>query len=283
MITIYSHYLYLIINKETKEIYVGIRSCLGNPEEDINYFGSGVKIKKEVERLGKVSFKKVILAVCPTREMVAALEALVVNEDFLKKQYTLNLAIGGSIGNHGITRDAANLNRFVKFTGLHPDLALSGYEARKIMKCNTISQIVEDYGYQLFQVFPNCKYSHFNQIFETIADKLILNTLTYDLGTRTKTDFDNAIKLLYIDIAKALSHDKLFPSIAKVFSFSESKIKRIFESNQTNFFNIFDSQLELIKNTVQMNSMTGEPNIDPSAKFYPYDFYSLQEKHIYLN
>lgn len=65
------HYVYKITNLvplDKRKYYIGVRSSECNPEEDINYWGSSLILKKEIEERGKNFFKKDILKIFDTRK-----------------------------------------------------------------------------------------------------------------------------------------------------------------------------------------------------------------------
>ena len=87
------HYLYEIKNKLNGKIYIGIHST---ENVDDGYMGSGSLIMKAIEKYGKYNFTKTILEYCDSRELLVELEKKVVNENFVDRQDTYNLTIGGS-------------------------------------------------------------------------------------------------------------------------------------------------------------------------------------------
>jgi len=68
--------------------------------EDLNdlYLGSGTVLKQAIEKYGKENFTKTILFVCDTFEEMNALEKLIVNEDYIGRSDTYNMALGGKGG-----------------------------------------------------------------------------------------------------------------------------------------------------------------------------------------
>lgn len=88
------HYLYQVTNLIDGKIYVGVRSCIGNPNED-DYMGSGIMIKRAIEKYGLENFKKEILEFCNSREELHELEKCIVDKDFVEDPNTYNLTGGG--------------------------------------------------------------------------------------------------------------------------------------------------------------------------------------------
>ena len=87
------HYLiYEIKNKLNGMIYVG-----KHVTDDINdsYMGSGLRIKRAIEKYGVENFEKTILFECSSEEEMNKKEAEIVNEDFIARDDVYNIEIGG--------------------------------------------------------------------------------------------------------------------------------------------------------------------------------------------
>lgn len=54
------HYTYIIKNLVTNQIYIGVRSCTGNPKDD-NYWSSSTYVKQQIAIYGKGCFRKRVL------------------------------------------------------------------------------------------------------------------------------------------------------------------------------------------------------------------------------
>lgn len=89
------HYIYQISNKLNNCIYVGVRSCKGLPQEDIDYMGSGDAIKAAIVKYGIENFEKIILSQYPSRKEAMEAEASIVNAEFVLREDTYNLTLGG--------------------------------------------------------------------------------------------------------------------------------------------------------------------------------------------
>lgn len=90
------HFLvYQIKNLLNDKIYVGVHKT-----NDINddYMGSGTRIKQAIEKYGLENFEKTILKECKTEKEMFALEAEIVNDEFLLRNDTYNLKLGGNGG-----------------------------------------------------------------------------------------------------------------------------------------------------------------------------------------
>lgn len=88
------HYVYRITHIPTSRFYVGIRTCRCHPGVD-KYMGSGVIIKKLLDKHPPYEFRKDILQICDTREAASTLESKLVDVDLLQNPLCLNLKLGG--------------------------------------------------------------------------------------------------------------------------------------------------------------------------------------------
>ena len=87
-----THIVYKTTNLVNNKIYIGIHST-----NDINdgYLGSGVYLFSDLKKYGKENFKREVLYECSSRDIAAAIEASLVNEDFVYRKDTYNLKPGG--------------------------------------------------------------------------------------------------------------------------------------------------------------------------------------------
>lgn len=86
--------VYKTTNLVNGKIYVGFHST-DNLED--GYLGSGKLLKRAVEKHGEENFSKKILAVFDTREEAEALEREIVNKEFIERDDTYNLSLGGNV------------------------------------------------------------------------------------------------------------------------------------------------------------------------------------------
>lgn len=86
--------IYKITNLLNDKIYVGFHKT-----EDIydDYMGSGKLIKEAISEFGVENFKKDIIAIFDNKDDAEALEAEIVNKDFVLRDDTYNLSIGGNV------------------------------------------------------------------------------------------------------------------------------------------------------------------------------------------
>lgn len=84
--------IYKTTNNINGKFYIG-----SHKTQDINddYIGSGKYLKRSIEKNGLDNFTKEILFIYNTPEEMYAMEAKIVNEDFLAEENTYNLKIGG--------------------------------------------------------------------------------------------------------------------------------------------------------------------------------------------
>lgn len=90
------HYLvYKTTNLVNGKIYIGQHQTY-----DLNdgYLGSGILLKRAIEKYGAENFKREILFECSSVEEMNAKEAELVNEEFLKRDDVYNLKEGGEGG-----------------------------------------------------------------------------------------------------------------------------------------------------------------------------------------
>ena len=90
------HFIYKTTNLKNNKFYIGMHST-SNLED--GYLGSGKRLWNSINYYGRENFKIEILEYFETREELAKRERELVNEDLLKDQMCMNLALGGSGGN----------------------------------------------------------------------------------------------------------------------------------------------------------------------------------------
>ncbi len=121
--------IYKVTNKVNGKIYVGAHKT--NNIND-NYYGSGVVILRAIERYGIKNFKKEILFILDNEDEMYFLEKEVVNENFVNRPDTYNIAIGGRGGWYHIKPKEISKNM--------KDFWDSLTEERKELICNKISE-----------------------------------------------------------------------------------------------------------------------------------------------
>lgn len=86
------HYLYCIENKVNSKIYVGVHST---ENFDDGYMGSGVALRKAINKYGIENFEKSIIKFFDSSDEMYLAESEIVNTQFVNSQLTYNMKIGG--------------------------------------------------------------------------------------------------------------------------------------------------------------------------------------------
>ena len=76
-------------------IYVGKHMT---DNKDDGYMGSGIRIRRAIEKYGIENFEKTILFECESVDEMNAKEAEIVNEDFIARDDVYNIKLGGDGG-----------------------------------------------------------------------------------------------------------------------------------------------------------------------------------------
>lgn len=89
------HTIYQTTNNVNGKIYIGVHSTLNIHD---SYLGSGKNLKRAIKKHGKENFKKEILYIVDSIEEAYNIEESLVNEEFVARNDTYNLNIGGDRG-----------------------------------------------------------------------------------------------------------------------------------------------------------------------------------------
>ena len=87
--------VYEVKNKLNGKIYVGYHKT---NDLDDGYMGSGKHIKAVINKYGVEKFEKRIIKFCSSEEEMKKVEIEIANEEFIKRQDTYNLKVGGHGG-----------------------------------------------------------------------------------------------------------------------------------------------------------------------------------------
>lgn len=87
------HYIYKIYNTIDYKMYIGRHST---NDLDDGYFGSGILLKRAINKHGIDKFRKVILRMVDSLDEAVELERLIVDADFIQRQDVYNLVEGGT-------------------------------------------------------------------------------------------------------------------------------------------------------------------------------------------
>lgn len=89
------HYVYQVRNRLNGHIYIGVRKSRVTPDHDTDYMGSGDAIKAAIIKHGIKNFEKIILSIHNTWQEALSEEAKLVTSDFVLREDTYNLTLGG--------------------------------------------------------------------------------------------------------------------------------------------------------------------------------------------
>lgn len=87
--------IYQITNKLNGKIYIGKHKT---EDKNDDYMGSGKYLKASQNLHGIENFEKKILFECASEEEMDKKEAEIVNEEFVAREDTYNITLGGSGG-----------------------------------------------------------------------------------------------------------------------------------------------------------------------------------------
>ncbi len=102
-----NYLIYKITNKLNNKIYVGKHKTEFLAD---GYFGSGLLLKRAVEKHGKENFTREILFECKSEEEMNQKEADIVDEEFVSRDDTYNIMLGGNGGFDYINSENKNGN-----------------------------------------------------------------------------------------------------------------------------------------------------------------------------
>lgn len=99
--------IYKITNLIDNSIYIGKHKT---KDKNDSYFGSGVLLKCAIEKYGIENFKKEIIFECKSEDEMNELESNIVDEVFVSRLDTYNVALGGKGGYEYINSNYLNGN-----------------------------------------------------------------------------------------------------------------------------------------------------------------------------
>jgi predicted GIY-YIG superfamily endonuclease len=106
-----THYTYMITDTLNKKFYFGVRSCYGDPEDDVEYMSSSKYVKEAITKFGSENFVKMIADTFSKRE-----DAMEAEERFLKGNRVsrnnnfYNVAIGScKFDTQGLTKETSKV------------------------------------------------------------------------------------------------------------------------------------------------------------------------------
>lgn len=126
------------------------------------YLGSGILLKRAIEKYGAENFKREILFECSSVEEMNAKEAELVNEDFLKRDDVYNLKEGGEGGfdfiTHNELNNSANNNILASIAAQKRWQEDSEFRKRR---CSEISNTNRKLWKEHRELFANCRFDNF--------------------------------------------------------------------------------------------------------------------------
>lgn len=87
--------VYMVTNLINGKVYVGKHMAPEHDPLDVSYLGSGIGIRRAVDKHGAHNFKKELIAICDTEEQAYELEAQIVTDEFVARPDTYNGVSGG--------------------------------------------------------------------------------------------------------------------------------------------------------------------------------------------
>lgn len=128
--------VYKTTNLINNKIYIGVHETI-NPND--SYIGSGLQIKRAVKKHGKTNFSKEILFECDNSKEAYLIEFLLVDKEFINRNDTYNIAIGGNGGHTGNYKFGTHGHMNSSFGGLlytPTGIYESSLEAEKFINMN---------------------------------------------------------------------------------------------------------------------------------------------------
>jgi hypothetical protein len=132
--------IYKTTNKLNNKIYVG-KHKTENKNDD--YLGSGMLLERAIEKYGSESFIREILLDLPTEEEMNQKEADIVDEDFIARDDTYNIKLGGHGGWEYVNKmehSLAGTRRFQEL--LNTDASFKEEWRTKISNSNKLYQSI---------------------------------------------------------------------------------------------------------------------------------------------
>lgn len=119
--------IYKITNKISGKIYIGKHQTI-EPNDD--YYGSGILIKNALNKYGKENFEKEVLFIFDTEEEMNLKEKELITEEFVLREDTYNLGVGGEGGPHFKGKKHGSYMKEINESEEHRDKIRKGWELR---------------------------------------------------------------------------------------------------------------------------------------------------------
>jgi hypothetical protein len=91
----HSFIVYKTTNTVNGKIYVGVHKNNGPPDHFDGYLGSGVVLRQAIQKYGESKFVRETISECDSWESALDLEYDIVNEEFVLREDTYNVSVGG--------------------------------------------------------------------------------------------------------------------------------------------------------------------------------------------
>jgi hypothetical protein len=124
--------IYKITNTINRKIYIGKHQT-----KDLNdgYMGSGKHLKHSIDKYGIDNFKKEVLFIFENENDMNAKEAEIVNGEFVLREDTYNICVGGQGGFSYINSNGLNAKAF-RDSDIQRTLSKKGIEKKKSLNNN---------------------------------------------------------------------------------------------------------------------------------------------------
>lgn len=131
------YYIYRITNNINNKIYIGVHAT---KNLDDGYFGSGTYLQRAINKYGKENFTKEILQLFRTAEEMFDMESLLVSSEFVEREDTYNLKVGGNGGWDEANKTGKNLYGCNGKLGYGLENLISGNVKEYLLKKGTYLQ-----------------------------------------------------------------------------------------------------------------------------------------------
>ena len=219
--SILKHYVYETTNLVNGKIYVGVHKS--SDIENDSYLGSGVAINRAIDKYSIENFERKILFEFETSEEAYDKEKEIVTEEFVKREDTYNLSLGGMGGwyFHLTETTVEKKARYDKASKTRTGIPLSKERREKISNSLKGKKFTEERKSNISKGVKGFKHT------KEAKEKIKLAST----GRKHSQESKNKMSLATTKIKsiKVEKDDKIFSSIkdcAKYFSLTEAKVQK---------------------------------------------------------